>query len=89
MTYLVHLIEHKKRTFLREFKNYATAAEYCEQGKETDPSVWFLISTMSSQGFKGHPRRKECFSAAPTPRSTTYCECHGVYQDCGYQDSCR
>ena len=61
MKYLVHLIEHKKRTFLREFKNYDTAAEYCKQGKEDNPSVWFLISTIDAQGFRGHTQRKECF----------------------------
>ena len=26
---------------------------------------------------------------APLPRSAEYCECHGVYQNCGYQDLCR
>ena len=25
----------------------------------------------------------------PGPGSSTYCECHDTYQDCGYQDWCR
>jgi hypothetical protein len=60
MKYIVHLIEHKKRAFLREFKKYDAAAEYCKQGKEDDPSVWFLISTRDAQGSKGHLWSKPC-----------------------------
>jgi hypothetical protein len=52
MKYLIHLIEHKKRTLLRAFENYDEAAEYCEQNKKDYPSVWFLITALSSQGYK-------------------------------------
>jgi len=59
--------------------------------KEPDTSGW-VLRFIEGETFKMTPvapliRRYP--SAAPTPRSTTYCECHGVYQDCGYQDRCR
>ena len=28
-------------------------------------------------------------TTTPLPRDTGYCECHGVYENCGYQDYCR
>ena len=52
MRYLVYLIEHKKRTYLCKFENYDEAAKYCKKGKKDDPSVWFLIDAISSQGIK-------------------------------------
>ncbi len=58
MRYLVYLIEHKKRTYLCKFENYDKAAEYCKKGKEDDPSVWFLIDAISSQGIKMFGREK-------------------------------
>ena len=58
MKYLVHLIEHKKRTYLCKFENYDEAAKYCKKGKKDDPSVWFLIDAISSQGIRMFGREK-------------------------------